>query len=185
MVNTRNIQSQTQNLSINSGMFLLQNSEDKVDYWKKSACGFYVLLVAQSYLALCNPMNCTPGSSVRGIFQTRILEWVAIPYSRESSPPRDQTQVSYITGRSFTILASRKVQVLCFSNAIYKDFTSPEFSSLTSFVIWLPEGPKYGDQGHCAFRDPQLNAVARVCWREYIFLDDISLLEQAERRELE
>ena len=42
----------------------------------------------------------------------------------------------------------------------------------------------YGDQGHCAFRDPQLNVVARVCWREYIFLDDISLLEQAERREL-
>ena len=143
MENTHNIQSQTQNLSINSGMFLLQNSEDKVDYWKKSACGFYVLLVAQLYQALCNPMNCSPPrSSVRGIFQTRILERVAIPYSRGSSPPRDQTQVSYITGRSFTILASREVQALCFSNAVYKDFTSPEFSSLTSFVIWLPEGPK-------------------------------------------
>ena len=40
MVNTHNIQSQTQDLNINSVMFLFQNSEDKVDYWKKSACGF-------------------------------------------------------------------------------------------------------------------------------------------------
>ena len=43
----------------------------------------------------------------------------------------------------------------------------------------------YGDQWNCAFKNPQLNVVGRVCWREYIFLDDISLLEQAERRELE
>ena len=46
-------------------------------------------LFAQSYLTLCDPMDCSPpGSSVRGIFQARILEWVAIPFSRESSPPR-------------------------------------------------------------------------------------------------
>ena len=147
MVNTHNIQSQTQNLNINSGMFLFQNSEDKVDYWKKSACGFYVLLVAQSYPTLCNPMNCSPpGSSVRGIFQTRILEWVAIRYSRRSSPPRDQTQFSYITGRSFTILATREVQVLCCSNAIYKDFTPPSSlhllvlssDSLRALSVWWP-----------------------------------------------
>ena len=42
----------------------------------------------------CNP----PGSSVHGIFQVRILEWVAIPSSRGSSQPRDQTQVSYTAG---------------------------------------------------------------------------------------
>ena len=42
--------------------------------------------VAQSYPILCNPMDCNlPGSSVRGIFQTRILEWVVIPFSRRSS----------------------------------------------------------------------------------------------------
>ena len=46
---------------------------------------------------LCNPMECSPpGSSVHGIFQARILEWVAIPLSRGSSQPRDQTQVSCI-----------------------------------------------------------------------------------------
>ena len=46
--------------------------------------------VAQSCLTLCNPMGCSlPGSSVHGIFQARILEWVAISFSRRSSWPRD------------------------------------------------------------------------------------------------
>ena len=46
---------------------------------------------------LCDPMDCSPpGSSVHGILQARILEWVAIPFSRGSSTPRDQTQVSCI-----------------------------------------------------------------------------------------
>ena len=49
-----------------------------------------------------------PGSSVYGIFQARILEWVAIPFSRGSSPPRDQTRVSCIAGGFFTIWAPRK-----------------------------------------------------------------------------
>ena len=45
-------------------------------------------------------MDCSsPGSSVHGILQAKTLEWVAIPFSRSSSRPRDQTQVSRITGR--------------------------------------------------------------------------------------
>ena len=49
--------------------------------WKKAK-----VLVTQSCLSLCNPMDCSPpGSSVHGILQARILEWVAIPFSRESS----------------------------------------------------------------------------------------------------
>ena len=56
--------------------------------------------VAQSCLALCDPMDCSlSGSSVHGILQARILEWVAISFSRGSSQPRDQTQVSRIVGR--------------------------------------------------------------------------------------
>ena len=52
------------------------------------------MLVAQSCLTLCNPMDCsTLGSSLCGISQARILEWVAILFSRGSSWPRDQTQV--------------------------------------------------------------------------------------------
>ena len=56
--------------------------------------------VAQSCPTLCNPMDCSlPGSSVHGILQARILEWVAISFSRGSSRPRDRTQVSCIVGR--------------------------------------------------------------------------------------
>ena len=51
-----------------------------------------------SHVWLCDPMDCRPpGSSVRGILQARILEWVAMLSSRGSSQPRDQTQVSYIS----------------------------------------------------------------------------------------
>ena len=64
---------------------------------------YALLLVAQSCLTLCDPMDCSPpGSSVHGILQARILEWVAIPFSRGSSQPRGQTQVSCIAGRFFT-----------------------------------------------------------------------------------
>ena len=46
------------------------------------------VLVAQSCLTICNPMACIlPGSSVHGILQARILEWVAIPFSKGSSQP--------------------------------------------------------------------------------------------------
>ena len=58
----------------------------------------------QSCLTLCDPMGCSlPGSSVHGILQARILEWVVIPFSRGSSQPRNQTWVSCIAGRCFTI----------------------------------------------------------------------------------
>ena len=51
-------------------------------------------------------MNCSPpDSSAHGIFQAWILEWVAISFSRASSWPRDQTQVSHIIGRHFTVWA--------------------------------------------------------------------------------
>ena len=57
-------------------------------------------LVAKSCLTLCNLMDCRlSGSSVRGISQTRILEWLAISFSRGSSWPRDQTCISYIGRR--------------------------------------------------------------------------------------
>ena len=50
---------------------------------------------------LCDPMDCClPGSSVHGILQARILEWVAIPFSRGSSQPRDQSQVACIVADS-------------------------------------------------------------------------------------
>ena len=62
------------------------------------------VLVTQSCLTLCNPMDCSPpGSSVHGILQARILEWVAFPFNRGSSQPTDQTWVSWIAEGFFTI----------------------------------------------------------------------------------
>jgi len=65
--------------------------------------------VAQSCPTLCDPIDCSlPGSSIHGIFQARILEWVAISFSRRSSQPRDWTWVSHTVGRCFTIWANLK-----------------------------------------------------------------------------
>ena len=54
--------------------------------------------VAQSYLTLCDPMDYT----VHGILQAKIVEWVALPFSRGSSQPRDRIQISRIAGGFFT-----------------------------------------------------------------------------------
>ena len=67
--------------------------------------------VTQSCLTLCNLMDCSlPGSSVHGIFQARVLEWMAISFSRRSSRPRDWTRVSCKAGRCFTVWATWEVQ---------------------------------------------------------------------------
>ena len=74
------------------------------DYYTESswAVSLYLKMkvkVAQPCLTLCNPMDYT----VHGILQTRTLEWVAMPFSRGSSQPRNRTQVSSIASRFFTI----------------------------------------------------------------------------------
>ena len=75
-------------------------------------CGVMcVCLVAQSCPTLWNTMDWNPpGSSVQGILQARILEWVAIPSSRGSFQSRDRTQVSHIVGRLFTVWATKEAQ---------------------------------------------------------------------------
>ena len=65
--------------------------------------------VAQSSRTLWDPMDCSlPDSSIHGVFQARVLEWVAISFSRGSSRPRDQACVSCIAGRCFTVWATRE-----------------------------------------------------------------------------
>ena len=67
---------------------------------------------AQSCPTLCDPMDCSPpGSSVHGILQARILEWVAFPFSRGSSWPKDGTQVFHIAGGFFTSWSTREAPV--------------------------------------------------------------------------
>ena len=83
---------------------------------------------AQSCLTLCNPMDCSPpGSSVHGILQARILEWV-IPFSRGSSQSRDRNQVSCIAGRFFTTKPpeSRRQQ---------KDQPSSKYLCFLTFIL--------------------------------------------------
>ena len=89
-----------------------------------------LLLVTQSCLTLCDPMGCSPpGSSVHGILQTRILEWVAIPFSRGSSQTRDRIQVPCITGRFFTIWIMREAP-------IFIGRTDAEAGAL---ILWTPD----------------------------------------------
>ena len=65
--------------------------------------------VAQSCPTLCDPMDYSlPNSSIHGIFQARILEWVAISFSMGSSQPRDRTLVSCTASRLFTVWATRE-----------------------------------------------------------------------------
>ena len=65
--------------------------------------------VIQSCPTLCDPMDCSlPASSVHEILQARILEWVAIPFSKGSSWSKDWTWVSCIAGRFFTIWATKE-----------------------------------------------------------------------------
>ena len=81
-----------------------------VDTWSKLVKNAAIipikyLLFSRSVMSdlFCNPRNYSPpGSSVHGISQARILEWIAISFSRGSSWPRDQTHVSCIAGRFFT-----------------------------------------------------------------------------------
>ena len=83
----------------------------RTNLWTQWGEGVKVkVLVVPWCSTFCNPMNCSPsGSSAHGILQARILEWVAISFSRGSSRPRDQTLVSCIAGGFITIWATRAV----------------------------------------------------------------------------
>ena len=84
------------------------------------------LLVTQLCLILCDPMHCSPpGSSVHGRLQARTLDWVAMTFSRGSSPSRDRTWVSCIAGRLFTIWATNYIPMLT-------------YFITESLYLWLP-----------------------------------------------
>ena len=88
-------------------------------------------LVTSVVLSLCDTMDCSlPGSSVHGILQARILEWVAMSSSMGSSQPRDWAQVSCIAGRLFTTEPSGKPS---------------ELYSISLFKFWV-----CADSGCCA-----------------------------------
>ena len=105
------------------------------------------VLVAQPFTTLCESMDChPPKSSVNGILQARILAWVAIPFSRGSSQPRDQTWVSCVAGRFFIIWTAREAQ---------SKFSGDEFPLLL-FI-----------RGSCNFA---FNSEGQFFWAKYSWL---------------
>ena len=89
-----------------------------------SCSSYFKVLVAQSCPTLCNPKDCSPpGSSVHGIPQAGILEWVAMPFSRGSSWPRDQTRVSCTAGRFFYHLSHQGIWLLTEKKEALSDFS--------------------------------------------------------------
>ena len=78
--------------------------------------------VGQSCLTVCDPVHCSPpGSSIHGVLQARILEWVAVSFSRGSSQPRNRTHVSHIAGRRFNLWATREAHIIwvTFGNYVF------------------------------------------------------------------
>ena len=76
------------------------------------------------------------GSSVNSIFQAKILEWIAISFSRVSSLPRDQTQVSYTAGRFFTDWATRLFTFICCDRQSLK-IPLLEDRKLNEIILWV------------------------------------------------
>ena len=99
------------------------------------------VLVTQLCPTFCNPTDCNPpGSSVHGILQARIPEWVAVPFSRGSSWPWDQTLVSYIAGRFFTVWAIREAETglsLKDKSLRLKRKLQIPFATNFKFIMWI------------------------------------------------
>ena len=93
--------------------------------------------VAWSCPPLCSPMDCNPpGSSVHGILQAKILEWVAIPFSKGTSWPRDQTWVSCTAGRFFIVWVTSepwKIFMLSLKVSEHRGHGVPSFVGYKNF----------------------------------------------------
>ena len=127
----------------------LEVSQDFSIIFHLEQCSVAVL-VAQLYPTLCDPTNCSlPRSCVHGILQARILEWIAIPFSRAFSWPRDRTQVSCIVGRFFTIWATGKIHL--------ERYSQMGKLGLELYTIWDPtlcwceERPRFQSESNLSF----------------------------------
>ena len=131
------------------------------------------MLVSQSCLTLCNSMDCSlQGSFVYGILQARILEWVTIPFSRGSSQPRGQTQVSCMAGRFFTVWASSGalavyspllLLLLLLSTSVVSDSVRPHRRQPTRLPCpWDPPGKNTGMGCHFLLRCMKVKSESEV-----------------------
>ena len=93
----------------------------------------------QSHLTLCDPMDFSPpGSSVHGIPQARILEWVSVSCSRGSSQPRDQIRISCIAGRFFTTEPQGKPIPACTCFQTHNYTQSTQFKIIVEIEFATP-----------------------------------------------
>ena len=110
-----------------------------------------------------------PGPSVQGISQARILEWVAIPFSRRSSRPRDQTLVSWISGGFFTVWATREAHRVLWSEPkpTEGDSAAHHLKKRSRVHVWLYEQVNMQTEGCVIGVDEYRNlcccSVAKLC----------------------
>ena len=161
------------------GLSLHHTTEDLKGQLRKGREGIMPVkvLVAQLCLIRCDPMDCSPpGSSVGGILQARILEWVVIPFSGGSSRPGDGTWVCCIVGRFFTVWATRGAP-FCPRSLInmdtnilklYCELGQPQSQRQTaSWGWWLPFPEKL---------PPALRALAGAGSTQWPWASDLQLL---------
>ena len=101
-----------------------------------------------SCVRLCNSMDCSPpGSSIHGILQARILEWVALPSSRGSSQPSDRTRISYVSctgrrvlshGAAREALGRGVIRSASLESWLISPWSHPALRSLWSFLSPVP-----------------------------------------------
>ena len=126
------------------------------------------VLVAQLCLTFVTPKDCSPlGSSVHGISQARILEWVAIHFSRGSSRLRDWTEVSHIAGRFFTIWATTVLKwcskLLSHLPLYTCSRTWVSYIAGSCFIVWATrEAPRYN-----RFKDLQEILKFQNTWNKW------------------
>ena len=91
----------------------------------------------------CNPLDYSQtGSSIQGILQTRILKWVAVPFSRGYFQPRDGTYVSCIASRFFTIWVTREALFsLTLNFAIRNWWSEPQYAPRSCFCWFYTASP--------------------------------------------
>ena len=121
----------------NEKLLLFQKKKKKNEKTnlRQGECKSVKMLVVQSCPTVCNPMEHRPlGSSVHGILQARILEWVAILFSRGYSLLRDRTCVSCIAGRFFTTRATREAANHIFDKGFLYKVHKKLFKKQTSII---------------------------------------------------
>ena len=120
-------------------------------------------------------MHCSlPGSSIQIILQARILEWIAVPFSRGSPWPRDQTRVSCIAGRFFTVWVTREPWGCSLITALYnlEPFFCHQLHVLDMFresrSVVSQGSPPSGSSGDSCWLDSGDDAVGRAPTRRHL-----------------